>query len=61
MCRESDNTSILFFAAQYGYIDIVQLLVMKSAMIDKIESDGTTPLMIAIMAGYVFITCWCKS
>lgn len=55
MCRERDNTSILFFAAQYGHINIVQLLVMKGAMIDKIESDGTTPLMIAVMAGHVNI------
>lgn len=53
MLRPSDNTCLLSFAAQYGHLDIVQSLVMKGAIIDSINKDGYTPLMIAIMARHV--------
>jgi ankyrin repeat protein len=46
------NTPICW-AAYFGYIDIVQLLITSGADINTINSDGKTPLVIATERGNI--------
>ena len=50
-----DGTTALFFAAQYGYTHIAELLLTYGAQPDLIRVDGTTPLLFASFYGHAAI------
>ena len=52
--KNSDGSSALRFAANFGYLDIVRMLCDKGATVDASCKWGT-PLMSACRGGYLFV------
>lgn len=48
----SDGATALRFAAIYGHIDMIILLLKNGASIDKKDANGMTPLMCAALNNY---------
>jgi ankyrin repeat protein len=50
--------TLLHWACDRGYLDIVQLLVKRKAKLDIQDSEGNTPLHFASMTGHREIYCY---
>jgi ankyrin repeat protein len=44
-------------AAGRGHASIVSMLLMEGAKLETVDTDGCTPLMLAIKHGYTSIKC----
>lgn len=45
----------LHFAAKYGHVEIVTMLLMKGARVNVSNDDGITPLRLALQEGHLAI------
>ncbi|XP_063983689.1 ankyrin repeat domain-containing protein 29 isoform X3 [Diachasmimorpha longicaudata] len=52
-CKDKTSTTALFFAAQGGFVDIVNLLIEHGATVDSCSIDGGTPLFVACQCGHL--------
>lgn len=53
-CRE--GYTLLYLAAAYDQLEIIQVLILKGADLMAASTDGSTPLHLAVQAGHIFGT-----
>jgi uncharacterized protein len=46
---DKDGNTALHFAADRGYIEIVKLLLSRGALLNLVDTEGNTPLMLATL------------
>jgi ankyrin repeat protein len=51
--KDSEGMTPLHFATDRGHLEVVQALLQHGAIVDSLNSDGQTPIMIAITCEHV--------
>ncbi len=51
--RSNDRYSVLHIASKLGYVEIVELLLVAGASVDRYSHHGEVPLMVAAQMGHL--------